>query len=94
MIGRILANLASLALVVAAPAQQPNPWRDDFVNQLAGTWKLEGMVMGRPAHHIVTARWVLGHQFLEIQEQTAPDAPATESRYDALWFLGYDDVSE
>ncbi len=50
--------------------------------------------MSRPAHHTVTAQWVLGHQFLEIREQTAADAPATESRYDALWFLGYDDISD
>jgi hypothetical protein len=93
MVG-ISVNAALLVLAGVASAQQPATWNDDLVNKLAGTWSLQGTVMGRPAHHIVTARWVLGHQFLEVREQTAPEAPATESRYDSLWFLGYDEVSE
>jgi hypothetical protein len=27
-------------------AQAPAEWPDDFVNHLAGSWKLEGKVMG------------------------------------------------
>lgn len=50
--------------------------------------------MGRAAHHQVHAEWTLDRQFLRIQEETAPDAPKTEKRYEALWFLGYDAVSE
>ena len=29
-----------------------------------------------------------------MEEKTSSDAPATESHYDAVWFLGYDSVSE
>jgi Protein of unknown function (DUF1579) len=77
-----------------ATAQAPPAWHDDFVDHLAGAWKIEGQVMGSPAHHEVQAEWVLGHQFLRIHEKTAADAPAAESRYEAIWFLGYDAVSE
>jgi hypothetical protein len=35
---------------------------------------------------------VLNHQFLRIEEQTAPGAPSAEPRYDAVWFLGFDPV--
>ena len=90
----ILKILAAFMFVAMASAQQPPAWQDDLVEHFAGMWKLEGTVAGRPAHHKVTAQWVLGHQFLEIHEQTAADAPASESRYDALWFLGHDEVSE
>lgn len=79
----------------SSTAQRPSEWKDDIADKMAGTWKLEGTLAGRErAHHAVVARWVAGHQFLEIDEHTTPEAPPTESRYDALWFLGHDDVSE
>jgi hypothetical protein len=34
------------------------------------------------------------HQFLSLHEKTSADAPAAERRYEALWFVGYDGVSE
>jgi len=51
-------------------------------------------VRGRDAHHVVQAEWVLKHQFLRMHEKTASDAPGTEQQYEAIWFLGYDPVSE
>jgi Protein of unknown function (DUF1579) len=91
-----------LALVIAVTflfgkcvtAQMPSEWHDDVVERMAGEWKVEGQVMGRDAHHLVEAEWVLNHQFLRLHERTATDAPAAERRYEAVWFLGYDPVSE
>jgi hypothetical protein len=34
------------------------------------------------------------HQFLSLHKKTSADAPAAERRYEALWFVGYDGVSE
>jgi hypothetical protein len=79
---------------VGARAQNSAPWSDDLVNHMTGTWKVEGKVLGHDAHHQVRADWVLSHQFLNIQEQTATEAPTPEQRYEASWFLGYDPVSE
>jgi hypothetical protein len=61
---------------------------------MTGTWELTGQIMGRQAHHEVQAEWVLNHQFLRIHEKTQVNAPASERRYEAIWFLGYDPVSE
>jgi hypothetical protein len=88
-----------LALITGAgslhlSAQAPAEWRDDLVDHMVGTWQLRGSVMGREAHHSVEAEWVLNHQFLRIHETTEVGAPASEKRYDAIWFLGYDPVSE
>jgi hypothetical protein len=89
-----------LVLVLAATlsdhsfAQAPPEMRDELVEHMAGTWRVEGNVLGRPAHHEIQAEWVLHHQFLRIDEKTAATAPASESRYEALWFLGYDAISE
>ena len=88
-----LCSIALLMLVNIATAQPHLGWHDDLAEQMAGTWKIEGTVMGHAAHHIITAQWALDHHFLQLHEQTAPDAPS-ESRYEAIWFLGYDEVSE
>ncbi len=89
-----LTLIAAVLLPVSLAAQAPAEWHDDLADHMAGTWKLEGQVMGRDAHHEVRADWVLNHQFLRIQEKTAAGAPITERHYDALWLLGYDPISE
>jgi hypothetical protein len=86
--------LLIILLSALSPAQTSAEWRDDLVDDLAGTWKLEGRVLGRAAHHDVQAEWVLNHQFLRIHEKTAATAPPAENRYEAIWFLGYDAISE
>jgi len=91
----LLPALTVLALLsVCSTAQAPAEWRDSLVDNLAGTWKLEGQVMGHQAHHQVEADWILHHQFLRIHEKTSAAAPSAEQPYEALWFLGYDSVSE
>jgi len=37
---------------------------------------------------------VLNHQFLRLHEKTEASAPTSERRYEAIWFLGYDPVSD
>jgi hypothetical protein len=61
---------------------------------MAGTWKVEGQIMGREVHHEVHADWVLNHQFLRLHEKTAAEAPKSEQRYEAFWYLGYDPISK
>ena len=75
-------------------AQAPAEWKDDLAGHMAGSWSLTGQVMGRDAHHEVEAEWVLNHQFVRLHEKTAASAPASERRYEAIWFLGYDSTSE
>ncbi len=77
-----------------AHAQAPAEWKDDLVDHMAGAWTVTGPIMSRDAHHDVQAEWVLNHQFLRIHEKTAAGAPVSERLYQAIWFLGYDAVSE
>jgi hypothetical protein len=62
----MLSSLLSLLLAALPTAGQGRPaeWRDDLVDRITGTWKLEGTVLGGAAHHSVIADWVLDHQFL------------------------------
>src|SRR5271169_1314404 len=96
---RLLTVCSSIALLIAlahapAAAQTPSAWHDDLVDRMTGAWKLQGPVMGHPGHHDVEAEWVLNHQFLCIHERTSAGAPSDEHPYEAMWFLGYDPVSE
>jgi hypothetical protein len=90
----VLAMLLAASAPIHLGAQAPAEWRDDLVDHMIGKWKLAGQVMGRDAHHDVDAEWVLDHQFVRIHEKTSADAPAAEKRYEAIWFLGFDQVSE
>jgi hypothetical protein len=90
---RAILLIAALAPTPAV-AQAPPEWKDELIDHMIGNWTLTGQVMGRDAHHDVRAEWVLNHQFLRIHERTAAGAHASERRYEAIWFLGYDAVSE
>jgi hypothetical protein len=90
----LFAALFSALVPRNSSSQTSAGWRDDLVDHLAGRWTLDGEVMGRAAHHDVSAEWVLGHEFLNIREKTSAAAPSSEHRYEASWFLGYDPASE
>ena len=90
----ILAALLVALVPARSTAQASAVWSDDFVDHMAGNWKMEGPIKGGTAHHDIQAEWVLNHQFLRIYEKTNPNAPAGESPYDAVWYLGYDPISE
>jgi len=92
---RRLSAFAFLCLTaICVSAQVAPPWQDPLVDHLAGSWKVEGSVMGHDAHHSLQAEWVLNHQFLRMHEQTSATAPKSEHPYEAVWFLGYDTVSD
>jgi hypothetical protein len=90
----VLAVLIAVPAPAGSTAQSSAEWRDELADHMIGTWKLEGKIMGRDAHHEVEAAWVLSHRFVRIHETTEDAAPASERRYEALWFLGYDPLSE
>jgi len=66
---RLLCTAAGALLAAAAPlrAQQPT-LRDSLLDRLVGRWVLRGTIQGAATTHDVTADWVLGHQYVRIQE--------------------------
>ena len=90
----VLALFCMLAMSTTAVPQSAAGSSSDLLEKMTGTWNVEGNVRTSPAHHVITAEWILNKQFLRLHELTSPNAPASEKPYDALWFIGYDDVSE
>src|SRR5262245_8607551 len=69
----------------ASPPALPG-LQDEFLDRLVGDWDLTGSVGTRAVRNSVTARWVLGHQFVRM-EMTDVARPPT---YEALVMVGYD----
>jgi len=76
--------LLGLLFVVPVLADGPPPLEDPFLDALSGHWTLTGSVMGREVVNEMSARWVLGHQFLELHLEDVAEPP----QYEALIFLG------
>lgn len=65
---------------------------------MVGKWRITGTIVGRPIQQECDVEWVLGHQFLKIhflaaEEEKMPGS-TKETRYEALVFFGYDNMSE
>jgi hypothetical protein len=90
----LLAGL-SAAQVTRLQAQAPldgrnRIFRDDFLDNLAGDWKLTRNIRGQSGENSVKADWALNHQFLLVHMKDGSNPPS----YEAMAFIGYDNTSE
>jgi hypothetical protein len=95
-IGRGLLASALLAFLVAAslpgtvraegPPDGPKKiFKDDFIENLTGDWKLTRKIRNTEVTNTVKAEWVLNHQFLQVHMKDVAEPPA----YEALVLIGY-----
>ncbi|HVV66399.1 MAG TPA: hypothetical protein VHC42_13100 [Rhizomicrobium sp.] len=76
-------------LASGAFAQQAT-FEDPLVDRLAGEWVLTGQMDKGPVTHDVTARWVLAHQYLELDEVSRERNKDGSPVYQAKVFIGWD----
>jgi Protein of unknown function (DUF1579) len=67
------------------------PVKDNLLDRLVGKWKVTGMVAGDEVSQSCVVDWVLNHQFLRIHFLDVKKRPP---EYEAMVFLGYDNMSE
>jgi len=60
-------------------------FKDEFIDNLVGDWKLTRKIRGKVVQNKVRAAWVLNHQFLQIHMKDVAEPPA----YEALVLIGY-----
>jgi hypothetical protein len=65
-------------------------FRDDFLDNLVGDWKLSRKIRGQSVDNSGKAEWVLNHQFLLVDMKDGSKPPT----YEAMVFIGYDNTSE
>jgi hypothetical protein len=82
----------------------PNhPFYDNLLDSLVGRWNVTGQIAGESIRHFCEADWVLNHQFLKVHfidvEPRKPQDQRDKKEhqhppYEALVFVGYDNMSE
>jgi hypothetical protein len=97
----LLVALCSIFPVAASAQDQPpamdgpkHPVADELLDNLAGSWKAEGTVVGQPASYTIDADWVLHHQFLRIHLLAPRPIPPSGISYEDMVFISYDHTSE
>jgi hypothetical protein len=60
-------------------------FKDEFIENLSGEWKLTRKIRGKEVENKLKAEWVLNHQFLQLHMEDMADPPA----YEALVLIGY-----
>src|SRR5438105_6070806 len=91
----LISALFTCAKITRAQGQEPPDgytkiFHDEFLNNLAGDWKLTRKIHGQTSQSEVHAEWVLNHQFLLIHMKETSDP----SQYEAIVYIGYDNTSE
>ena len=89
----------ALALLFAClgivSAQTPEQFNDDLLAKMAGSWKMEGTLLGKSGVvHSVDAEWVLHHQYLQIHEKEIVETKSAAVPYEAIVMIGWDGPSE
>jgi hypothetical protein len=92
---RALAIVLSLLAAMSARAQEPPDgpqriFRDAFIDNLVGEWRLKREIRGRDVDNTVSADWVLNHQFLRIHMKDVAEPPT----YEALVYIGYQSADQ
>jgi len=84
--------------ILSSVAQEPSLdgpkhiFHDDLLENMLGSWHLNGRIAGRQVEHTVDTDWVLNHQFLRIHEKEV--VTGGKLPYEAIVMIGYDNASE
>ena len=79
-------------LLIVAPGimlAQKRSVADTLLDRLTGNWILSGIIDGKPVRHSVTAKWVLGHEYIELKETSDEKKADGRPQYDAIVFICY-----
>ncbi len=77
-------------LVFSFAAAQQTTFQDQLLDSLAGSWLLQGTIAGMETTHIISAKWVLGHQYLQIYEISQEKNANGGAAYEAIVYIGWD----
>src|SRR5213075_2384252 len=84
----VLLVFGSAILVAAGP---PPALKDPFLDNLVGDWSVtRKMSNGRMIESTMRGEWVLKHQFIQLHY----NAGEKTEEYEALVFIGFDDISK
>ena len=84
----ILLKILVLLSLTPFPASAQHPIQDSLLGHMTGKWLLQGTVDGKETTHDIVAEWVLGHQYMQIDEVSREKNVDGKPVYDAIVFIG------
>lgn len=80
-------------LVSISVFAQTSALHDPLLDRMVGKWVLQGTIAGRETTHDIVSEWVLGHQYLRIQEVSREKTASNQPAYEAIVLIGWDPKS-
>ena len=69
------------------------PLQDPLLDHMVGKWVLQGTIGGKTTTHDIVAEWVLGHQYMRIQEVSREKDARNQPAYEATILIGWEPKS-
>jgi hypothetical protein len=80
-------------LISCSALAQSATFQDPLLDRMVGKWALQGTIAGRNTTHDIVSEWVLGHQYMRIQEVSREKDARNQPAYEAIIFIGWDPKS-
>ena len=81
---------ALAVLISFAALAQTATLQDPLLEHMIGKWVLQGAIAGKNTTHDIVSEWVLGHQYMRIQEVSREKDAKNQPAYEASILIGYD----
>jgi hypothetical protein len=88
-----LAILASIVLASLTVFAQKSTLQDPQLDHMVGRWVLQGTIAGSETTHDIIVEWVLGHQYIRLNEVSREKNAQGQPAYQAIVFIGWDQES-
>lgn len=79
---------SSTAAAATRAADTQDPYYDPLLDNFIGRWVLTGTIGGQLTTHDVVAEWVLGHEYIRMNEVSREKDDKGYPQYEALVILG------
>jgi hypothetical protein len=92
---KTLVRITIFGILISRPATaQQSTFQDSLLDHMIGRWQLHGTIGGSETIHEIAAEWVLGHQYVRLQEKSHEKNADGEPAYEAIVFIGWDQPSD
>ena len=92
---KIIGFFSLFMVLTSSPLRaQESSFQDPLLDQLVGTWVMEGTIAGDKTTHDLTIEWVLAHQYIRITEVAREKDENGDPAYEATVYIGWDAGTE
>jgi hypothetical protein len=88
---KIVIRIISFIILVSINIySQQTTFQDSLLDRMTGKWTLKGIIDGQETTHDIAVSWILGHQYLQLNEISRETDANGKPAYEALVSIGWD----